>query len=63
MQLNDTNASQFNHSKLRTRAGTQIVDRVEGAKFLRINSVFLRARNSDSKANWQTELLKLEELL
>ncbi len=63
MKLLELNFSQFKNSKLRTPDRGQMTSRVEADNFSRINSVFLRNRNSGARFNWQTELLKLEELL
>jgi hypothetical protein len=63
MKLLELNFSQFKNSKLSTPDRGQMTSRVEGGNFSRINSVFLRNRNSGARFNWQTELLKLEELL
>ncbi len=61
MNLHQTKYSQVKESKLMRPTRGHIIGRLEAANAFKINSVFLRNRNSGSKINWQTELLKLED--
>jgi hypothetical protein len=61
MNLQHLRIYQVNDSKLMRPARGHVMARLDAANAFKINSVFLRNRNSSSGVNWQTELLKLED--